>query len=225
MTEWNLFELGWQPFFDQQVSFEESQDHLVARVMAHHGSQILFASEQGEFAAPTAIIEPGEDQGFGQVAVGDWFLLDRETHRCERLLERKTLLERKAAGEEVKPQLIAANVDNAFIVSSCNQDFNLSRIERYLALVLESGCNPVIVLTKSDLCTDPSSVRQQAEKIQSGIIVETLDARDDQQTSVLDDWCKTGKTVALLGSSGVGKSTLANALGGHDIKTQAARRR
>ena len=224
MGELSLPELGWQPFFDQQVSVEESREKLVARVIAHHGSRILFAAELGELNAPTSIIEPNEIQsGYSNIAVGDWFLLEKESHRCVRLLERKTILARKAAGEEVRPQLIASNVDTAFIVSSCNQDFNLSRIERYLALVLESGCHPVVVLTKSDLCEDSASLRQQVEKIQSGLIVETLDARDANQATVLDYWCRTGQTVALLGSSGVGKSTLTNAMGDHDIKTNEVR--
>lgn len=223
MAELSLSELGWQPFFDQQVSLEESQSELIARVFAHHGSQIVFRSESGEFSAPTSIVEPNNELQYSEIAVGDWFLLAKDSYRCRRRLERKTLLARKAAGEEVKPQLIAANIDTAFIVSSCNQDFNLSRIERYLALVLEAGANPVVVLTKADLCDDPADLRQQVEKIHPGLIVETLDARDPGQTQILHDWCKTGKTVALLGSSGVGKSTLANALGGLSIKTHEIR--
>ncbi len=137
------------------------------------------------------------------VAVGDWLLLDPEGHRAERRLIRKTVLHRKAAGETVKPQLIAANVDTVFIVSSCNQDFNLSRMERYLALVLESEAIPVIVLTKADLCDTPDELRQLTQSLHPGLIVETLDAHDPLQTNVLDPWCadwKDNRFTRFLGS-------------------------
>lgn len=238
MNSFTLKEIGWQTFFEQQVSDQEKNEFLVARVTAHFGGQIQFLTCDGEIAAPTIIIDSAtaaQGNGNGQsgnqngpnlvsgIAVGDWFLLDKVEHRAIRQLERKTLISRKAAGEEVKPQLIAANIDTAFIVSSCNQDFNLSRIERYLALVLESEANPVLILTKSDMHNDPTSLRRQAEKLHFGLLVETLDARDQEQVAVLNDWCGVGKTIALLGSSGVGKSTLTNALGNHKIATSGIR--
>lgn len=225
MAQYSLEELGWQPHFDQQVSVEESEELTIARVHAHHGSHILFVSKTGEISVPTSIVEPESNQasGYSSVAVGDWFLLDPVDHRSIRRLERKTVLARRAAGETLKPQLIAANVDTVFVVSSCNLDFNLSRLERYLAMALETEAMPVIVLTKADLCDDPHELRIQAERLSPGLVVETLDARDPEQTAVLDVWCKTSKTIALLGSSGVGKSTLANALGGHQIKTSEIR--
>ena len=92
-----------------------------------------------------------------------------------------------------------------------------------LALVLESESDPVVVLTKSDLHEDPASLRQIAESLHPGLIVETLDARDALQASTLNDWCGKGKTVAMLGSSGVGKSTLANAMCDVAIKTASIR--
>lgn len=221
-----IAELGWQPFFDQQVSVEEAETLLIARVAAHFGNRVLFFVESNEFSVPISIIESASerpDVGYSDVAVGDWFLLDRVTHRAIRRLDRKALIARKAAGETVRPQLIAANVDTVFIVTSCNQDFNLSRLERYLALVLESQAEPIVILTKADLHDDPASLRQQAEKLHPGLVVETLDARDRNQTLVLDNWCRKGKTVALVGSSGVGKSTLANAMGDFEIETSSIR--
>ena len=222
-AQFTLCELGWQPHFDQQISVEESAQFLVARVHAHHGGQIIFRSEEKEFAVPTSIVEPPTDSNYSSIAVGDWFLLQPDNHRAVRRLERKTVIARKAAGESVKPQLIAANVDTVFVVSSCNEDFNLSRIERYLAMALESDAVPVIVLTKADLAESPALLRVQTERLRPGIVVETIDARDARQTKVLEMWCETGKTIALLGSSGVGKSTLANALGNHNIETAAIR--
>ena len=210
--------LGWKPFFQQQVSSEDEEECCVARISAHFGSHILLIGEAGEFQIPTQIAESA-----GDIAVGDWLLLDKYDHRAQKRLERHTFLYRKAAGEEAKPQAIAANIDTIFIVSSCNEDFNLSRIERYLALTIQSGATPVVVLTKSDLCDDPATLRHQAEQLQTGLLVECVNARSAEQTEVLSSWCGLGQTVALLGSSGVGKSTLANALGANDLAIGAIR--
>ena len=218
-----LSELGWQPFFEEQVTVDEKENLVAARVAAHHGNQVLFLSDQGELTQDVSLVEEDQELGFSEIAVGDWYLLEPKTFRAVRRLERKTSLARKAAGREVRLQVIAANVDTAWIVCSCNLDFNLSRIERYLTLIHETGCQPVVVLTKADLCDDPAALRQSVEKIQSGLIVETLDARDPEQVQVLKSWCSNGKTVALLGSSGVGKSTLVNALGNLEIKTGSIR--
>lgn len=224
MTHYELHELGWQPHFDQQIDFDELSRCIASRVCAHHGSHVLFLTPTGEISVPSPLVETDVDEGLGKtLAIGDWLLLDANDHRALRRLERKTVLARKAAGDSVKPQLIAANVDTVFIVSSCNQDFNPSRLERYLALVLESESVPVVVLTKSDLHDDPASLRQIAEALHPGLIVETLDARDPDQAGSLNDWCGVGKTVAMLGSSGVGKSTLANAMCGLSIKTSSIR--
>ena len=217
-----LKQLGWQPFFEQQVSHEELQHLTPARVFAHHGGQIHLCSPAGEIVAPTSIIEL--DNEFAEshssgIAIGDWFLLEPEDSRAVRRLDRKTLLMRKAAGARVRPQLIAANVDTVFIVSSLNQEFSLSRLERFLAVVLESGALPVVVLTKADLCDDAASYRIQSEALHPGLLVETIDARDPMQTALLEPWCGPGQTIGLVGSSGVGKSTLANALGAVDLKT------
>ena len=155
-AELSRLELGWQPFFDFQLT-EHDDASIIARVCSHQGSHIGFLTLTGEIRVPTSLVEVEDELGDGQsnIAIGDWFLLNREDHRTIRRLERKTVLMRKAAGDTVKPQLIAANLDTVFIVSSCNQDFNLSRLERYLALVLESQATPIVVLTKADLCDDP----------------------------------------------------------------------
>jgi ribosome biogenesis GTPase len=121
-------------------------------------------------------------------------------------------------------QPIAANLDTAFIVTSCNQDFNVARLERYIALTLEAGVDPVIVLTKPDLCDTPQDYVDRAAEISDLVPVVVLDARGDAAKTALAPWCKPGKTVAFLGSSGVGKSTLVNALSeGAGVETQAIR--
>ncbi|MEQ8839095.1 MAG: GTPase RsgA, partial [Lacipirellulaceae bacterium] len=212
MTDAKLRTLGWKPYFEQQLPPEDDPPFVVARVSAHFGSQLLMLGEADEFRIPIQLAE-----SCGDIAVGDWLVLDAENHRVLQLLERQTLLYRKAAGEEVKPQMIAANIDTIFIVCSCNEDFNLSRIERYLALTLQAGATPVVVLTKADLCDNATELRQQTERLHPGLLVETIDARQRSEVEILLPWCGAGQTVALLGSSGVGKSTMANALGARGI--------
>jgi ribosome biogenesis GTPase / thiamine phosphate phosphatase len=132
--------------------------------------------------------------------------------RTRRLLRRHSLFKRRAAGSGRKLQLIAANVNTLFIVSSCNQDFNPARLERYLALAREARVLPVVVLTKADLAKNPEEFVRAASKLLTGLVVETLDARDSSMAARLTSWCARGDTVALVGSSGVGKSTLINTL-------------
>jgi ribosome biogenesis GTPase len=120
--------------------------------------------------------------------------------------------------------MIAANIDTLFIVASCNQDFSVARLERYLVLARDVGVNPVVVLTKSDLTETPDAFAAAVRAIEPGLQVETVNARDPASARRLAAWCTKGQTVALLGSSGVGKSTLVNTLRGSDsVATQAIR--
>jgi ribosome biogenesis GTPase len=158
------------------------------------------------------------------VTVGDWLLLDRERPQDSRLLERTSLIRRRAAGRDARMQPIAANIDTVFVVTSCNQDFNLARLERYVALAFEAGIEPVILLTKADLADDPAHYVARAQTVSDRAPVAALDARGAEPARALADWCKPGRTVAFLGSSGVGKSTLTNALlGAEAIATQGVR--
>ncbi|MCV5925108.1 GTPase RsgA, partial [Escherichia coli] len=145
------------------------------------------------------------------MTVGDWVILN-EDQQFVRLLDRLSLFSRKAAGSKVAEQLIAANVDTVFIVCSLNHDFNLGRIERYLALVHEADVEPVIVLSKADLCDDVDELKSQVQKLDPLLVIETVNGLDAESTSKLMSWCNEGQTVAFIGSSGVGKSTLVNAL-------------
>jgi ribosome biogenesis GTPase / thiamine phosphate phosphatase len=210
--------IGWKRCFDRQLSIAEREKLVIARAAAHWGSHVLCLAGEEELTLPTPLLA-----ACGEIAVGDWLLLDPETHRGVRRLDRQSLLGRKAAGEKVQSQPIAANLDILFIVSSCNHDFNLSRLERYLALTLEADITPVVVLTRADECDDPDRLRQQVLRLKPGLPVETLDARDPQQTAPLAEWCGIGQSVGLVGSSGVGKSTLAMTLGAGEIRTQGIR--
>ncbi len=211
-------ESGWRPCFSGQLSEEEEQSTQPARVASHLGSRLVCLTAAGEVSLMATQL-----QACGDLAVGDWVLLDQQGQRGVRRLERETLIARKAAGEKADLQLIAANVDTLFIVSSCNNDFNPSRLERYLAIAAQADVTPIVVLTKADLCEDPQLLKQQAARLASGLIVETVDARDATTADVLSTWCGVGQTIALVGSSGAGKSTLAMTLGATDLATQGIR--
>ncbi|RYD44944.1 MAG: ribosome small subunit-dependent GTPase A [Sphingomonadales bacterium] len=156
--------------------------------------------------------------------MGDWLLVDRDTLQAVRVLGRMNLFKRRSPGDPRKEQMIAANVDTLFIVASCNQDFSVARLERYLVLAHEVGVDPVVVLTKTDLTDTPEEFAAAARAIEPGLRVESVNGRDPTSVARLANWCGEGETVALLGSSGVGKSTLVNTLRGSDsIATQAIR--
>jgi len=155
--------------------------------------------------------------------VGDWRLGDSEQQPVQ-LVERFSLIQRLSAGVETSQQLIAANIDTLLIVTSCNQDFNLNRIERYLSLAAESGIQPVVILTKSDLSDSPETYISQIQTLDNLLPVECVNATDAESVKQLKPWCHTGQTLALTGSSGVGKSTLVNSLPGqHEQNTQNIR--
>jgi len=206
--------LGWQPHFSAQITAVELPFMQPVRVIEVHREGLQTKGEGTNITLP-----PDAD-----ITVGDWLLIDQNNPDANRLLERKSLIKRRAAGTERKTQLIAANIDTSFIVSSCNQDFNVARLERYIALAFEADVAPVIVLTKLDLCENPEHYIRDASAISAAVPVIALDARGEDPLSLLADWCKPGQTVAFIGSSGVGKSTLTNALcGTQAIETQAIR--
>jgi len=199
-----LANLGWQPFFQQQLSLDEWDTAVPSRIIEQHKSEILVSTDSGVFnihLLPTMT----------QMVVGDWILLDSNQHFI-RLLDRKTCFSRKAAGSKLKRQLISANIDTAFIVSSMNEDFNLNRIERFLALVNEAGAEPVLILTKNDQTQTPDYFIDQAHSLDSSLVVESINSLDKESVDKLQPWVKKGNTIVMLGSSGVGKSTLTNTL-------------
>ncbi len=198
---------GWSAFFGDQVTQSEA-GLLPCRISTVHRARLTAArpTETIKLVLPVHI----NTQDF---AVGDWVLADPATGQMIRRLDRRTLLQRRTEGARA-PQLIAANIDTLFIVTSCNDDFNPARLERYLALANEAGTVPVIVLTKADQTSDPAPFQSQAATLQRGLAVVTLNATSPDAAVSLAPWCGIGQTVALVGSSGVGKSTLLNTLTG-----------
>ena len=217
-----LADLGWTPLFQQQVSLEELEAGLVpARVFAvqRTGLSLRFEGDDGgrELEVPLG----GKwFQGLPEdrPTVGDWVLFNPGSGAIERLLERTSLLKRMSVNKPGDVQLIAANVDVMFLVSSCNEEFNLARIERYLTLAMEAGIQPVVVLTKADLTDDADRYRQMAMSLSRELIVEVVNALALEELEPLRAWCTRGRTITLLGSSGVGKSTLINSLAGAEVQ-------
>lgn len=206
-----LAEYGWNPHFTSQLEPEDFTDATAARVMSVHRNALDVTGPGIETSVPPFLSDDGEE---GAATVGDWLLIDTQTAQVKRMLDRKSLFKRRAAGTGRRVQLIAANIDTLFVVTSCNQDFNVARLERYLALARDAGVTPVIVLTKADMTDTPEDFERAAAPLMPSLSVETVDARDPASVERLAGWCGRGETVALVGSSGVGKSTLINTLTG-----------
>jgi ribosome biogenesis GTPase / thiamine phosphate phosphatase len=202
-----LTSMGWGAFYADQIGPDDA-GLIPARVATVHRARVTALSDQGRLRL---MLPHRVDTS--AYAVGDWVLVDPETLMLRRRLTRGTLLERHTEGGKF-PQLIAANVDTLFIVTSCNADFNPARLERYLALANEAGTNPVIVLTKADTVDDAAAFEVQARQLQRDLVAVTVNAKSPDVAAVLAPWCGPGQTVALVGSSGVGKSTLLNTLAG-----------
>jgi len=206
----SLADLGWRPFFQQQLSIEEWYDARPARIVEQHRSGFDAVSERGQHTLAVTATMPA-------LTAGDWVLLDPD-FRFVRALERQSSFRRRAAGSKPSEQLVAANIDTAFIVCSLNEDYNLSRLERYLSLVHQAGSEPVVVLSKKDLCPDPDALVEAVQALDCRLCVVAVDSLARETVEILRPWCQPGSTVVLLGSSGVGKSTLANTLCGQQVQ-------
>ena len=217
-----LGQLGWKPFFRHQLAADEDRGCKPVRVMSVHRGMVSVSGDGIEESISSAVTLP--DGPEDRPTVGDWLLLESDSLAIERILRRSSLFKRPSPGDERRVQLIAANVDTLFIVTSCNQDFNVARLERYLVLAHDVGVRPVVVLTKVDLADDPETFVAAAKALHPHLDVELVNGRDPRSVGVLAAFCGVGETVALVGSSGVGKSTLVNTLTGTDtIATQAVR--
>ena len=211
MTNYTLADLGWSAFFSRQ---DIPDDATPLRISSVHRDRVEAISPDGQHSLSTS-------DRTGQFAPGDWVLA--EDNQVTDVLERQSLLKRGGAGNDARPQLLAANVATLGIVSSCNADFNPARLERYLVIAADAGCLPLVILTKADLDDDPDSYVTEAQRISPLLTAIAIDAKDPDDVARLNAWCRDGETLALVGSSGVGKTTLRNALTGDEAVTQDIR--
>lgn len=212
-----LFSLGWDVSFAQHFHHFSAAGLLPARVALAHKHAYELLTSDGPFTAEcTGRLLHFSPTPADLPAVGDWVAIRPragERHAdIHAVLPRRTKFSRRAAGPQAAEQVIATNIDTVFLVTALDQNYNLRRIERYLAVAWESGAEPVVVLNKADLHPDPSALQQEVARAAPGVAVVPLCALQDENLSSLAPWLPPGRSVALLGSSGVGKSTLVNRL-------------
>lgn len=219
----DLYSLGWNRFFQAQFDELSVQGCVPGRVVLEHKHMYRVVTEYGEVLAEvTGKLRHLAAGRADFPAVGDWILVKvRETEArasIHAILPRKSKFSRKVAGTEFEEQIVAANVDTVFLVNALNQDFNLRRMERYLTVAWESGANPVFVLSKSDLCNDVQQKVADVETIAFGVPVHVTSTLTQDGLAELQPYLQVGHTIALLGSSGAGKSSLLNHLYGENIQ-------
>lgn len=216
-TDTSRAELGFTAHFMMQLDIEDLETLEPMRLFG-----VERASLRGVGEGVARDLLPPAGMPTGAFGVGDWVLADSDG-RVVRRLEPFSELKRRAAGTDRAEQIIACNLNTLFVVSSCNADFNPARLERYLALAAEARIDPVLVLTKADMSDDVDGYVDRARALMPGLEVIALNAKADDVAGQLAFWTGTGQTVALVGSSGVGKTTLLNALTGLEEVTQDIR--
>ncbi len=209
--------LGWSDSLRDHFDRLDDPGLCPARVAVEHRSSYELITDDGPIWAELGgALRHHATSKLDLPAVGDWVAV-RERARIEHVLPRRSAFVRQAAGERTEPQVVAANVDVVFVVTSANADFNPRRIERYVAAIWDSGASPVLVLNKIDLCDDPDALIDELGIAVAGIPVARISALAHTGEDELRDHIPDRATVALVGSSGVGKSTIANWLIGADV--------
>ena len=213
-----LYRLGWSSFFTSQLQNEVELNRTMRVMSVRRNILETYNGEEEQL-----IHAPDPSKGAERPVVGDWILIDPASMTVTHILERQNLLQRSLAeeqrvGSDVKIQPIVANTHRVFIVSSCNEEFNESRLERFLVLCRETGVPSTIVLTKSDLCDQPQTYLKRVNAIHPRCKVYLIDARQPHTVQALLHYFEPNLTITLLGSSGVGKSTLVNTLTGLELQ-------
>jgi ribosome biogenesis GTPase / thiamine phosphate phosphatase len=215
----NLHDLGWNDGF--AASLEPHDNCIPARVSAQHRGEYDVLTERGELRVRlTGRLRHEAASAADLPAVGDWVALRDETIHA--VLPRRSAFARKVAWSQTEAQVLAANIDTVFVVSGLDGDFNVRRFERYLTLAWESGARPVILLTKADLDPDPQAAAKAVLPDVGDVPVHPVSSRSGFGLDAVRSYLAPGVTTALLGPSGVGKSTLVNTLAGEELLTTAA---
>jgi ribosome biogenesis GTPase len=215
---YELDTLGFSPYFEQQLPDDRA---VPARIAGEHKNGYVVWSTAGEGFARLSGRLTGALEDEGYPAVGDWVTLKSvpqadDTAIVDRLLARRTVFTRGAAGAEARGQVIAANVDIVFIVTGLDANYNVRRIQRYVARVGASGARPIAVLNKTDACDDVDNRISEVERAAAGLTVVAISAARGRGLEQLEEYLHPGVTIALVGSSGAGKSTLINRLLGEE---------
>ncbi len=217
----DLAALGFDRFFERQLQGSTDGEALPARIAAEHRGLYEVWSATGSGRAQLSGRLRLDLEEAGAPGVGDWVVLKEapgpdHTTAIERVLARRTVFTRGAAGREARAQVVAANVDLVFAVCGLDADFSVRRIERYLARIWASGAQPSVLLNKADLCADPEARVAEVEEHAAGVPVLVISALLAEGLDAVRAGIRDGMTVALVGSSGAGKSTLVNALLGEE---------
>lgn len=218
-----LLKYGLSDRFKQEATLYEKL--FLARVLEQHRDLYKVVCEQGQLHAEISGKFSYEADGqLSYPAVGDWVMIDRTDESSgnaiiHNIISRKSVFARQASGTVKDPQVIAANIDTVFICMSLNADFNLRRMERYLTIAWDSNAKPVIVLTKADLCEDLEEKLRELETVSLGVDTVVCSSISEDGYNEINQFLESGKTIAFIGSSGVGKSTLINRLLGKELMT------
>lgn len=214
--------LGWNEEVAKQAIPYISKGMMIGRIASGYKDRYRIFTEHGQFIGQISGKQRFNARSSDDFpVVGDWVAISHHNHNeavIHAILPRKSKFSRKSAGKVTREQIIAANIDIVFLVNALNQDFNLRRMERYLTLVWESGANPIIILSKADLCTDIQEKLSQVESVSFGVPVLVISTVMNSGLDQVKKHISEGKTIALLGSSGAGKSTLVNALLGKEVQ-------
>lgn len=217
----NLIELGLKE--QTKKEFEENyRGYFLGRVSVEHKNMYRVITEKGEILSKiSGKLDYEASLKSHYPAVGDWVILNKDSEKdgisiIQGILSRKSVFSRNISGKKNEEQIIASNIDKVFICMALNNDFNIRRLERYISLAWDSGAQPIIILTKADLCENISEKLNKVEEVAFGINILVVSSINLEGINEIKDEIKPRDTVAFIGSSGVGKSTIINILLGQE---------